>query len=102
MIGHDSNNNDPVSQVTIQDNTFQNIDVAGEWTAEEKAGTRGMIQIAKGGDYTNASIILDGNTAVDCGPILRQLNQGIADNDVLKNNLTGDLTGLGGKLTSNE
>ena len=99
MIGHDSNNNDPVSQVTIQDNTFQNIDVAGEWTAEEKAGTRGMIQIAKGGDYTNASIILDGNTAVDCGPILRQLNQGIADNDVLKNNLTGDLTGLGGKLT---
>ena len=98
MIGHDNDNNDPVSQVTIKDNTFKNIDV-GEWTAEGKAGTRGMIQIAKGGDYTNASIILDGNTAVDCGPILRQLNQGIADNDVLKNNLTGDLTGLGGKLT---
>ena len=99
MIGHDNDNNDPVSQVTIKDNTFKNIDVAGEWTAEGKAGTRGMIQIAKGGDYTNASIILDGNTATNCGPILRQLNQGIADNDVLKNNLKGDLTGLGGKLT---
>ena len=68
MIGHDNDNNDPVSQVTIKDNTFKNIDVAGEWTAEGKAGTRGMIQIAKGGDYTNASIILDGNTPPIAGP----------------------------------
>lgn len=97
MIGHDNDKNDPVSQVTIKDNTFKNIDVAGDWTA--KAGTRGMIQIAKGGDYANASIILDGNTATNCGPILRQLNQGIADKDVLKKNLKGDLTGLGGVLT---
>ena len=99
MIGHDSDKNDPVSQVTIRNNTFKNIDVAGDWTADKKAGTRGIIQIARGGDYTKASIILDGNTATNCGPILRQLNQGIADHDVLKKNLKGDLTGLGGVLT---
>ena len=73
--------------IDISDNNFTNI------------GAKGLIQFSANGDYTNADIILDGNTASNCGPILRQLNQGIADNDVLKDNLTGDLTGLGGKLT---
>lgn len=73
--------------IDISDNNFTNI------------GAKGLIQFSASGDYTNADIILDGNTATNCGPILRQLNQGIADKDVLKDNLTGDLTGLGGKLT---
>ena len=73
--------------IDISDNNFTNI------------GTKGLIQFSANGDYTNADIILDGNTATNCGPILRQLNQGIANNDVLSKNLKGDLTGLGGKLT---
>ena len=84
--------------VTISGNTFTKIDVDGT-TPENEVSTRGLLQIPSKGDYTNTAIILDGNTATNCGPILRQLNQGIADKDVLKNNLTGDLTGLGGKLT---
>ena len=87
-----------VDEVTISDNIFTNVDVTGT-APEDKVGTRGLIQIASSGDYTEADITLDGNTATNCGLILRQLNQGIADNDVLKNNLKGDLTGLGGKLT---
>lgn len=73
--------------IDISDNNFTNI------------GTKGLIQFSANGDYTNADIILDGNTATNCGPILRQLNQGIANNDVLSKNLKGDLTGLGGELT---
>ena len=87
-----------VDEVTISDNIFTNVDVTGT-APEDKVGTRGLIQIASSGDYTEADITLDGNTATNCGLILRQLNQGIADGDVLKNNLKGDLTGLGGKLT---
>ena len=84
--------------VTISGNTFTKVDVDGT-TPENEVSTRGLLQIPSKGDYTNTAIILDGNTASNCGPILRQLNHGIADKDVLKNNLTGDLTGLGGKLT---
>ena len=73
--------------IDISGNTFTNI------------GTKGLIQFSANGDYTNADITIDGNTATNCGPILRQLNQGIADNDVLSTKLKGDLTGLGGKLT---
>ena len=73
--------------IDISGNTFTNI------------GTKGLIQFSANGDYTSANITLDGNTAKNCGPTLRQLNQGIADNDVLSKNLKGDLTGLGGKLT---
>lgn len=87
--------------VTISGNTFTKVDVDGT-TPENKVSTRGLLQIPSKGDYTNTAIILDGNTATNCGPILRQLNQGIADNDVLKNNLKGDLTGLGGVLTYTE
>ncbi len=87
-----------VDEVTISDNIFTNVDVTGT-APEDKVGTRGLIQIASSGNYTQADIILDGNTATNCGPILRQLNKGIADNDVLKDKLKGDLTGLGGKLT---
>ena len=87
-----------VSDVNISGNTFTNVDVAGTAPAD-KVGKRALIQIASSGNYTDAELILDGNTASNCGPILRQLNQGIADNDVLSKNLKGDLTGLGGKLT---
>ena len=96
----DSNNGRTVTPatVTISGNTFTNVDVAGT-APENKVGTRALIQFPSKGDYTEAKLILDGNTASNCGPILRQLNQGIADNDVLSKNLKGDLTGLGGKLT---
>ena len=87
-----------VSDVNISGNTFTNVDVAGT-APTDKVGTRALIQIASSGDYTGAKLILDGNTASNCGPILRQLNKGIADNDVLSKNLKGDLTGLGGELT---
>ena len=87
--------------VTISGNTFTKVDVDGT-TPENKVSTRGLLQIPSKGDYTNTAIILDGNTATNCGPILRQLNQGIVDDDVLKKNLKGDLTGLGGRLTYTE
>ena len=101
----DSNNNErkdvTPATVTISGNTFTRVDVDGtaSTTPENKVGTRGLLQIPSKGDYTGTAITLDGNTATNCGPTLRQLNQGIADNDVLSKNLKGDLTGLGGELT---
>ena len=85
-----------VSDVNISGNTFTNVDVAGTAPAD-KVGTRALIQIASSGDYTGAKLILDGNTASNCGPILRQLNESAVG--MIENRLTGDLTGLGGKLT---
>ena len=82
--------------VTISGNTFTNVDVEGT-AREDKAGTRGLLQIPSKGDYTEADLILDGNDSENCGPILRQLNQGLADNGL--ENLSGDLAGLGGELT---
>ena len=86
-----------VSDVNISGNTFTNVDVAGTAPAD-KVGTRALIQIASSGYYTGAKLILDGNTASNCGPILRQLNEKGAVG-MIENRLTGDLTGLGGKLT---
>ena len=75
--------------IDISDNNFTNI------------GTKGLIQFSANGDYTNADIILDGNTATNCGPILRQLNESF-DNSNAITKVKGDLTGLldeNGKLT---
>lgn len=74
MVGHDNANKDAVSKVTISSNTFTNVDVKGEWTAGGKEGTRGLIQLAKGGDYTETDFNFSDNTAAGCGPVLRQLN----------------------------
>jgi uncharacterized repeat protein (TIGR02543 family) len=82
--------------VTISGNTFTKVDVDGT-TPENKVSTRGLLQIPSKGDYTNTAIILDGNTATNCGPILRQLNKSAVG--MIENRLTGDLTGLGGELT---
>lgn len=67
---------DKVEKVTIWNNTFTNVDVAGT-AAEGKAGTRGLIQIAKSGTYTNTNYDFSNNTATNCGPVLRQLNESV-------------------------
>ena len=69
---------DKVEKVTIWKNTFTNVDVAGT-AAEGKVGTRALIQIASSGDYSGTSFDLKANTATDCGPVLRQLNQTVVD-----------------------
>lgn len=62
-----------VGAVTISGNTFKNVDVAGT-APESKVGTRGLVQIASSGDYAETAFDFSGNTATDCGPVLRQLN----------------------------
>lgn len=64
------------ASVTITGNTFTKVDVAGT-AAEGKAGTRGLIQIAKSGTYTNTNYDFSNNTATNCGPVLRQLNESV-------------------------
>ena len=65
----------PVQNVAITGNTFTRVDVAGDWVASGKAGTRGLVQIAASGDYTGCSFTMTGNTITDCGPTFRQLNE---------------------------
>lgn len=62
-----------VGAVTISGNTFKNVDVAGT-APDDKVGTRGLVQIASSGDYADTAFDFSGNTATDCGPVLRQLN----------------------------
>ena len=65
-----------VEKVTISGNTFKDVDVAGT-AAGNKVGTRGMIQVANSGTYTNTNYDFSGNSATDCGPVLRQLNESV-------------------------
>ena len=92
---------DKVEKVTIWKNTFTNVDVAGTAVAD-KVGTRALIQIASSGDYSGTSFNLTANTATDCGPVLRQLNQTVVDSgkiDEVKSDVAslvkGGTTGLG-------
>ena len=62
-----------VGAVTISGNTFTKVDVAGT-APDDKVGTRGLVQIASSGDYADTAFDFSGNTATDCGPVLRQLN----------------------------
>ena len=68
---------DKVEEVTISGNTFKNVDVAGT-AAEGKVGTRGLIQIASSGDYSETAFDFSDNTATDCGPVMRQLNKTVS------------------------
>ena len=65
-----------VEKVTISGNTFKDVDVAGT-AAGNKVGTRGMIQVASSGTYTNTNYDFSNNTAANCGPVLRQLNESV-------------------------
>lgn len=65
-----------VEKVTISGNTFKDVDVAGT-AAEDKVGSRGLIQVANSGTYTNTNYDFSGNSATNCGPVLRQLNESV-------------------------
>ena len=65
-----------VEKVTISGNTFKDVDVAGT-AAGNKVGTRGLIQVANSGTYTNTNYDFSNNTATNCGPVLRQLNESV-------------------------
>ena len=65
--------NAKVDAVTISGNTFTNVDVAGT-APDTKVGTRGLIQIASSGDYSETAFDFSDNTAEACGPVMRQLN----------------------------
>ena len=66
-----------VSNVTITGNTFKDVDVAGTAPAD-KVGTRAILQIASSGKYENKAFDFSGNTAKNCGPVIRQLNKSVA------------------------
>lgn len=66
-----------VEEVTISGNTFTKVDVAGT-TPDNKVGTRGLVQIASLGNYADTAFDFSGNTATDCGPVLRQLNSTVS------------------------
>ena len=66
--------NTAVDKVTLTGNTFKDVDVAGT-APEGKVGTRAIIQIASSGTYTDATLDFSGNSATNCGPVMRQLNE---------------------------
>ena len=86
-----------VGAVTISGNTFKNVDVAGT-APDDKVGTRGLVQIASSGDYADTAFDFSGNTATDCGPVLRQLNSTVSFDTDDKANL-GKLVSDGGAST---
>lgn len=86
-----------VGAVTISGNTFKNVDVAGT-APDNKVGTRGLVQIASSGDYADTAFDFSGNTATDCGPVLRQLNSTVSFDTDDKTNL-GKLVSDGGART---
>lgn len=86
-----------VGAVTISGNTFTKVDVAGT-TPDNKVGTRGLVQIAFSGDYADTKFDFSGNTATDCGPVLRQLNETVSFDADDKTNL-GKLVSDGGAST---
>ena len=86
-----------VEEVTISGNTFTNVDVAGT-TPADKVGTRGLVQIASLGNYAETAFDFSGNTATDCGPVLRQLNSTVSFDPDDKTNL-GKLVSDGGAST---
>ena len=69
-----SSTNTAVNKVTLTGNTFKDVDVAGT-APEGKVGTRAIIQIASSGTYTDATLDFSGNSATNCGPVMRQLNE---------------------------
>lgn len=75
-----------VQNVSLTGNTFKDVDVAGTAPAD-KVGTRGLIQIAANGDYSAATISASGNTATNCGPVVRQLNNTVKVDETLKSDL---------------
>ena len=86
-----------VGAVTISGNTFTKVDVAGT-TPDNKVGTRGLVQIASSGDYADTKFDFSGNTATDCGPVLRQLNETVSFDADDKTDL-GKLVSDGGAST---
>ena len=86
-----------VGAVTISGNTFKNVDVA-DTAPDNKVGTRGLVQIASSGDYADTAFDFSGNTATDCGPVLRQLNSTVSFDTDDKTNL-GKLVSDGGART---
>ena len=69
---------DAVGNVNVTGNTFNRVDVENT-AAQEKVGTRALIQIASSGDYNNANFNFNNNEAIECGPIMRQLNTTAVD-----------------------
>ncbi len=100
MTSSNSTLTNNVESVNISSNQFSNIDVAGT-APQEKVGTRGIIQIAAATKVTGeTSITLDSNTAENCGPVLRQLNESV-DMSKTSGNLSG-LVNANGKLTATD
>lgn len=76
-----------VTRVAVSTNAFENVDVA-DTAVEDKVGTRGLVQIAAGGDYSGAQFVFAGNVAKNCGPVVRQLNATVAFNATAKSDLS--------------
>ena len=80
--------------ITIKDNTFTDMDSNAE---ENKKNTRGLIQFAAAGDYSNSEIVIEDNKYSGDTPIIRQLNPTITpeilDPATIKNSnsFVGDL-----------
>ena len=63
-----------VTNVNITNNKFTNVDAAGT-APDNKVKTRAILQIASSGNYADTAYTITGNTATNCGPALRQLNE---------------------------
>ena len=89
-------------KISITGNTFTDIDT---YAAQGKAGTRGLIQFSKNGDYSNADIEISGNSSTGTAAVLRQLNDtvtaAVVDVEALKadNQFDADAAMLVGETT---
>lgn len=86
--------NNEKGDITIQNNTFTNMDSYAE---AGKENTRGLIQFSAAGNYTNSDIVIEDNKYSGDTPIIRQLNPTITpeilDPATIKNSnsFVGDL-----------
>lgn len=82
------------ASVSITGNTFTDVDVAGT-AADGKVGTRAILQIASKGNYEDTNFDFSGNTADNCGPVIRQLNESAIDNIAGHKDTLTELVGEG-------
>ena len=84
--------------ITITGNKFTDVDT---YAADDKIGTRGLIQFSASGDYSSAQISITGNTSTGDAAVLRQLNYTV-DMDAVEKIISDGSNSFAGKpFTSN-
>ena len=83
--------------ITITGNKFTDVDT---YAADDKIGTRGLIQFSASGDYSSAEITIEGNESTGEAAVIRQLNYTVKQNE-LQQMIEADNSFAGEPFTSN-